>query len=173
MLRKPLDGEHAGHFSHYIGLVPEGDVLGILEEQGAAGERLFRSFAEEQGDDRYAPGKWSLKELLSHMIDTERIMTGRLHRIARGDETAQPGFDQDAYTANAEAGRLSLSFLIDEYAALRRTTLFLLRGIPEEAWTRKGVVSGNTMSARAFVYVVAGHELHHLSIVRERYLKQQ
>jgi len=171
MLDRPLEKEYEGHFGTYIQLVPEGDLLGILEEQGAAAERLFRNLSEEQGDYRYAPGKWSLKELIGHMIDTERIMTGRLLRIARGDKTPQPGFEQDDYVAYAGLDRLTLSFLIEDYAALRRSTLLLMRGIPDEAWTFMGVASGNAMSARAFAYVVAGHERHHLGIIRERYVK--
>lgn len=170
MLARPLDEEIGGHFGTYIRQVPDGDVLAILEQQGVDAVSLFRSLPEEQGNYRYAPGKWSLKELILHMSDTERIMTGRLLRIARGDATPQPGFEQDDYVAASQADRLTLAYLIDDYAALRRSTLSLLRGIADEAWTHRGVASGVTMSARAFAYVVAGHERHHLNVIRDRYL---
>ncbi|MEO3947772.1 DinB family protein [Gorillibacterium sp. CAU 1737] len=169
MLTRPQKDEYGGHFSHYVELVPEGDLLTLLEEQNREAAQLFSTFAEEQANDSYAPGKWTLKELLSHAIDTERIMTARLHRIARGDEAEQPGFNQDIYTAHAHANRLSLSFLIDELAAVRSSTLFLLRGIPEEEWKRTAQVSGYRISARALAYVVQGHLLHHLNVVRDRY----
>ena len=126
---------------------------------------------ESDGDFRYAPGKWSLKDVLGHINDTERIMSYRALRIARADQTPMEGFEQDDYVRNAPFAQLSLSDLIEDYIAVRRATISLFRNLDEAAWTRRGVASKNEVTVRALAYVIAGHELHHRKIIEEKYLK--
>ncbi|QHT59491.1 DinB family protein [Paenibacillus lycopersici] len=171
MLSLPAADEFGGHFGTYIALVADRDVLGQLEENRRDTTALFAALTDEQANFRYAPDKWSLKELLGHLADTERVMSYRMLRIARGDTTPLPGFDQDSYIANADFSGVSMPQLLADYEAVRAATLSLTRSIAPEAWLRKGTASNATMSARAFAYVIAGHELHHLNIVRDRYLR--
>ena len=130
----------------------------------------MRSIPSEKGDYRYAPGKWSIKELLGHVIDGERIFAYRALRFGRNDQTALNGFEQDDYVAAGAFDKRELSDLIDEFEEVRRATIHLFRGFDETAWTRRGVASENEVSVRALAYIIAGHELHHMGVLRERYL---
>ncbi|MFC6228237.1 DinB family protein [Paenibacillus allorhizosphaerae] len=170
MLRKPESSEYASHFGAYVNLVPEGRLVELLVEQSEQMKSMLERVTEEQGSFRYAPGKWSLKEVLGHMADTERVMSYRLLRVARGDQTMLPGFSEEAFVAGASFDQQPLKYLIEELAVVRRSTLSLLNGMPVEAWLRKGNVNGAETSARALAYVIAGHELHHCRVIRERYL---
>jgi hypothetical protein len=170
MRSRPGDDEYSSFFGNYIPLTPEGDLVEILERQGRDTVKLLQTLTEEQGNYRYAPGKWSLKEVIGHVSDNERIMSYRLLRIARGDTTPLPGYEQDLLVPGGSFDSLSLRQLTEDYAAVRQATLTLLRGLTEEAWLRKGTASNTTVSARALACVICGHELHHLAILRERYL---
>jgi uncharacterized damage-inducible protein DinB len=132
---------------------------------------LLSGRPESDGDLRYAPGKWSLKEVLGHINDTERIMSYRALRISRGDTTPLAGFEQDDYVRNGPFARCTLADLIEEYIAVRRATVSLFRNLDEVAWTRRGKASENEVTVRALAYIIAGHELHHRRIVEEKYLK--
>ncbi|MBO7748896.1 DinB family protein [Paenibacillus sp. MWE-103] len=169
MLQQPAADEFGGHFGIYIGLV-EGDVLTTLEDNRKQLAALYAAMTDSQALYRYAPGKWSLKEVLGHLADTERIMSYRMLRIARGDTTPLPGFEQDDYVTRAGFDDLSVARLLADYEAVRASTLSLIGTIAPEAWARKGTASGTAMSARAFAHVIAGHELHHLAIIRAQYL---
>ena len=171
MRTRPSNEEYNEYFQRYVDLVPEGDIRQVLEQSLKTTAELFGSFSEDQGNYRYAPDKWSLKEVIGHITDSERIMSYRALRIARGDKTPLAGYDENAFISNSSFSELPLAAIMEDYAAVRRATLSLLAGISEEAWTRTGVVSNKESSARAWFYILAGHELHHLNVVRERYLR--
>jgi len=124
---------------------------------------------EEDGDIRYAPDKWTAKEVLGHVCDTERILAYRALRISRGDRTPIEGFEQDDYVRNGPFGRAPLAEIVEDYIAVRRATLTLLRNLDEAAWTRRGVANENEITVRALAYIIAGHELHHRRILEEKY----
>lgn len=172
MLTRPQAGEYAEHFAVYIDKVPEGDLLELLQTQPAFAKEEWGSLTEEQGNYRYAEGKWSLKEVLGHISDTERVMSYRLLRISRGDTTPLPGFDEELFVRHSTFGRQPVSALLHDFSAVRESTLSLIRQLDDEAWLRQGNASGVTISARALAYVIAGHAQHHLSMIRERYLQK-
>lgn len=170
MLKRPLENEFPHYYGPYIQLVPEGNVLDLLDSQLDKTIGLLSSLTEEQVNFRYAEGKWSLKEVIGHMSDTERVMGYRLMCIARGEKGLLPGFNEDDYVLGANFGLRSFSSMIEDYEIVRRSTLSLCRGIDDEAWDRVGKANGYDTSARAFSYIIAGHELHHLHIIKDRYL---
>jgi hypothetical protein len=131
----------------------------------------FGEIPEERSLYRYAPGKWSLREVLGHIVDTERILAYRALRIARGDQTPLPGFDQDAFIATAHFDRCSMSELLGAYTIVRQSTLLLLSSLSDKDWGRLGTASGNPLSVRAAAWMMAGHELHHLAVVQNLYLR--
>jgi hypothetical protein len=167
----PDASEFAPYYGRYIALVPAGDVLAALEDQPRETVGLLSILSEEQADFRYAPGKWSVKEMVGHLIDAERVFSYRALRFARGDETPLPSFEQDDYVRNAGSSGRSLTDLTDEFVSVRRATLWLFRSLTPEAWMRRGVASGNPVSVRAIAYIIAGHELHHGRELREKYLR--
>ena len=165
-----MPGEYAGYASEDIAAVPGDDAIGALAELGEQTPRFFRALAApaERGV-AYAPGKWTLKEVLGHLIDDERIFSYRLLCVARGDDRELPGFDENLYAAHAGFEQRALEDLLAEYAATRLATLALLRGLPPEAWMARGRVNGYDCSVRGLAFHIAGHELHHHRIVQERY----
>lgn len=167
--QKPSEEEYAGDAGDYIRLVPEGDIIGILLAQGNQMTELLASLTEEQGSYRYAEGKWSLKEVAGHIIDSERVMTYRLLRFSRGDQTPLSSFDQELFLPPFD--NWTMAQLEEDYRAVRQATITLLRGLPEEAWTRSGTANGSSITVRALAYGCAGHELHHIGIIRDRYLR--
>ncbi|OPH60748.1 squalene--hopene cyclase [Paenibacillus ferrarius] len=171
MLQRPDQEEYNSHFETYISQVPEGDYLSFLQNQLDAITALFAEMSEEKALLRYAPDKWSLKELLGHVTDTERIMSYRMLCIARGDTTSLPGFDQDIYIANTNFDELSIRDLFRDFQAVRQSTFTLLTTIAEPAWERQGISNSYPTSARALAYVIAGHAQHHLNVVHTRYLQ--
>ncbi|MGA7648806.1 MAG: DinB family protein, partial [Terriglobales bacterium] len=173
---RPQPGEFAPYYDRYISLVhPDQtsgiDILATFDDQRRQMLLLLSGRPETDGDLRYAPGKWSLKDVLGHINDTERIMSYRALRISRGDQTPIEGFEQDDYVRNAPFAQLSLPDLIEDYIAVRRATISLFRNLDEAAWTRRGVASKNEVTVRALAYIIAGHELHHRKIIEEKYLK--
>jgi hypothetical protein len=168
---RPQPGEYAPYFERYILLVPGHDVLAALEDQRRQMLLLLSGRTEADGDLRYAPEKWSLKEVLGHINDTERIMSYRALRISRGDATPLAGFEQDDYIRNGPFAHCTLADLIEDYIAVRRATVSLLRNLDQTAWSRRGVANKNEVTVRALAYTIAGHELHHRRIVEEKYLK--
>ncbi len=173
MLR-PQPGEFAPYYDRYISLVPGNDVLAALaalEDQRRQMLLLLSGRSEADGDLRYAPDKWSLKEVLGHINDTERIMSYRALRISRGDQTPIEGFEQDDYVRNGPFARTPLADLIEDYIAVRRATVSLFRDLDEAAWTRRGVAANNEVTVRALAFIIAGHELHHRRILEEKYLR--
>lgn len=167
-LSRPASNEYAPYYETYVRLVS--DPLQQLRDQPGQLRQLMQPLSEEQALLRYAPGKWSLKESLVHIIDTERIFAYRALRIARGDTTALPGFEQDAYVPASGADERPLRNILAEYEAVRAATLCLLDSLRPQDFDRQGTASNNPVSVRAMAYMLAGHEAHHLQILRERYL---
>ncbi len=167
---RPEPTEYAPFYGRYVGQVPNGDIVESLSTQLDATLRLLRALPEEKGGVRYAPGKWSVREVLGHLIDAERIFTYRALRFARADETALASFDENAFVANASFDERTMASLLDELEAVRRASILLFAAMNAAEWMRRGVASGNPMSVRAAAWVTAGHELHHLDILKSRYL---
>jgi hypothetical protein len=170
MIARPLPDEYAPYYGGYISRVPEGDLLAMLGAQVGEMLTLLRSIPEARGTHRYAPDKWSIKEVVGHICDTERIMGYRALRIARGDQTALPGFEQNDYVPAGHFDRRTLADLGEELAAIRQATLHLFRHLDAEALMRRGTASGNPFTPRALAYVIAGHERHHVGILQTKYL---
>ncbi len=168
---RPQSGESAPYYDRYISLVPGTDVLAALDEQRRQMLLLLSGRTEQDGDLRYAPDKWNLREVLGHLNDTERIMAYRALRISRGDKTPIEGYEQDDYVRTSPLGRRPLEDLIEDYIAVRRATISLFRNLDEEAWSRRGTANKNEVTVRALAYIIAGHELHHRQIIEQKYLK--
>ena len=168
-IARPEPGEYAPYYDQYISLVTGTDILGTLDAQRRQTMLLLSGRDESEGDFRYAPEKWSAKEVLGHVCDTERIFAYRALRIARADQTPMAGFEQDDYVRNGPFARAPLAEMIEDYIAVRRATLTLLRNLDEGAWMRRGVANKNEVSVRALAYITAGHELHHRRILEEQY----
>ncbi len=168
--QRPDPTEFAPYYARYIDRVPEGAIVPMLESQIASTLQLLRSIPESRGGHRYAPGKWSIKETIGHLNDSERIFAYRALRIGRGDTKPLAGFDQDPYVEHGRFDSRSLADLVDEFAAIRASTVALFRGFTAEDLVRRGTASENPVSARALGFIILGHELHHLAILRERYL---
>ena len=166
---RPEPGEYASYYERYISLITGSDILGTLDGQRRQMLLLLSGRDESDGDIRYAADKWSAKEVLGHVCDTERIFAYRALRISRGDRTPIEGFEQDDYVKNGPFARAPLAEIIEDYIAVRRATLTLLRNLEEAAWTRRGVANKNEITVRALAYVIAGHELHHRRILEEKY----
>ncbi|WP_306589518.1 DinB family protein [Geothrix sp. 21YS21S-4] len=166
----PSPSEYPEAYAPYIAAAGEGDVLLRLQDQGSEVALLFGNLTEVQGAFRYAEGKWSLKDLLQHCADAERIFAYRCLRIGRGDTTPLPGFDEDAYAAAAAADDRSMADLLADWWAARSASLTLFRGLSDGAWERQGTTNGRSIIARCFPFICAGHTAHHLAVVRERYL---
>jgi uncharacterized damage-inducible protein DinB len=166
----PETTEYAPYYEKYTSLVPAGDVVATLSNQIQDTLTFLRSLSEEQAASRYASDKWSIKEVVGHIIDGERIFAYRALRFARNDQTALPGFEQDDYVRAGNFNHRRMSDLADEFEQVRRANLCLLRSLDDEAWLRRGIASDNEVSVRALAYILAGHETHHLRVIRERYL---
>jgi len=167
---RPAAGEFNEFYGAYIAMVPDGDVRDHLEHQAAETARYIRSRGDAWGMSRYAPGKWSVKEVINHVTDAERIFTYRALRVARGDQTQLASFDENAYVPLANSDARSVTDLLEELAAVRASTVKLVRSFDGAAWARKGNASGHPITVRALAYIVCGHELHHLRILKERYV---
>jgi uncharacterized damage-inducible protein DinB len=168
-IARPEPGEYAPYYDRYISLVAGSDILATLDAQRRQTMTLLCGRDEDDGDFRYAPDKWTAKQVLGHLCDTERIFAYRALRIARGDQTPMAGFEQDDYVRNGPFAQLPLAEMIDEYIAVRHATLSLFRNLDEPAWTRRGVANNNEVTVRALAYIIAGHELHHRRILEEKY----
>jgi hypothetical protein len=166
---KPERDEYIAYAERYVALIPEGDILAKLEQQRRDLVLLLSGRDEEEGNFRYAPGKWSVKEVLGHINDTERIFAYRALRIARGDKTPLAGFEQDDYVRESGHGNLAFSDLIEDFIAVRRASVSFFRNLPEAAWMRRGTANNHEFTVRALGYMTAGHELHHTNILREKY----
>lgn len=170
-ISKPTPGEYASYAAAYMQLVPDdGRLLDHLKENHEATRRFLLAIPHERLLYRYAEGKWTIKEILVHIADTERVFAYRGLRFARGDATALPGFEQDDYVTHSGANVRDLDDIIDELRSVREASISLFAGLPPEAFMRTGTASGNPLSVRAAAFWIVGHELHHINIIKERYL---
>ena len=168
---RPDSSEYAPHAAQYVELVSGDDPLPVLAQGLKDDTALFLSLDERQGGFSYAPGKWTLKQVLGHVIDTERIFAYRTLCVARNDTTPLPGFDQDLYAQFAASDERTLADLVQEFQAVRQSTIALFATFRPEAWLRRGAVSGVSVTTRGLAFCTAGHALHHRKIVRENYLQ--
>lgn len=168
-MQRPDPSEHAPHFQGYVDRVPDGDALAHLERQGAATRALLAAVPAERGGFAYAPGKWTIKRVWQHVCDGERLFCYRAMCIARGETASLPPFDEDLYAANDGSDGRHLADVVAEFAAVRAATLALFRGFDAIAWARRGLANGKPASVRSLLWITAGHELHHLAVMRERY----
>ena len=170
MIAAPDRTEAAEYYFTYINQVGPGDILSILEEQSTQAIALLSGISGERSLHRYAPDKWSIREVLSHINDTERVFVFRAFWFARGYDIPLPSFDQDVAVATSGAGARTWSSHIEEFRAVRAATLPLFQNLPDDAWARRGIASDKPFTVRALAYITAGHVAHHLRILRERYL---
>jgi DinB superfamily len=169
-MKRPEKTEYAAYYETYVSLVEETDIVSALQNQADELREIFSQMSDEKGLYRYADGKWSIKELLGHLIDGERVFAYRALRFARADKTELAGFDQDPYIENANFDAVKLSDLLDEMLFLRKANTLFFNNLNEEAWNRTGVASENEISVRAISYILVGHIRHHVKILKERYL---
>jgi len=167
---RPEPSEHAPYYGKYIALVPENDAIAALENQITDALVVLRTIPEAKGSHRYAPGKWTIKEVLGHLADGERVFSYRALRFGRTDQTELPGFDENIYVPAGNFNDRPLAVLIDDWQIVRASTISLFRGFDSAAWTRDGIANDDRMSVRALAYVIAGHGRHHMEILRSRYL---
>ena len=166
---RPADTEYAEWYAGYVAGVPEGDIVTLLREHGTLLGAELSAVPEARGGHRYAEGKWSIREVVGHLIDAERIFTYRAVRAARGDRTPMPGFDENAYVAAAASDHRTMADLLAELRAVRESSVALFASLPADAWTRQGLANGAEISVRALAFITLGHSLHHLRVLRERY----
>lgn len=167
--KRPDSTEHIEYFGRYTALVPDGSIEETLRKQREETAALLARVPAANEEHRYAEGKWSVKEVVGHMADGERVFAYRALRIGRNDMTPLPGFEENDYVAEGRFGRRSLASLAQEFRAVREGTLELLAGLDETALVRRGTAAGNPVSARALFWIIAGHERHHVALLRERY----
>ena len=168
-LVRPESTEYAPYFEKYVSKVQGGDILSLLESQRLQTAQLFAASTERDGNFRYAPDKWTIKEIVGHLSDSERVFSYRALCIARGDQTPLPGFEQDDYVKTGNFAEQTLADLVQEYGAIRVSTLALFQSLNAAAWGRRGTASEKPISVRALAFIIAGHELHHREILNERY----
>lgn len=168
--RPPGPDEYHDHYAGYVDLVPEGDVLRILQEGVATTRALLDPLSASAETGRYAPDKWSVRQVVGHLTDSERLFAFRAVHMARGDPADLPSMDQEIWARGSNAHARPLSGLLDELQAVRGASLHLFRGLPPEALDRRGVASGMEFTVRSFAWITAGHEIHHRRILEERYL---
>ena len=170
MIGTPERTEAPEYFFKYIDRVPAGDICTLLADQRDDTYQLLRGVSAEQSSARYEPGKWSIRELLGHVNDAERLFVARAWWFARGFDSALPSFDQNVAAAHAGADERDWSSHVEEFMAIRADTVCFFRGLPANAWLRGGTASGNYVTVRALAFITAGHVIHHTGILREKYL---
>ncbi|HEX3252078.1 MAG TPA: DinB family protein [Pyrinomonadaceae bacterium] len=169
-MTRPKTDEAAEYYFNYIDLIASDDIVPAIKEQFGQTVRFLEGISEEQSLKSYAPGKWTIREMLNHINDGERVFLGRAFWFARGFQDALPSFDQNIAVQHANANDTSWAKLVDEFKTVRAATISFLDSLPEEAWSRSGVASDNPVTVRALVYIIAGHLAHHLNVLNERYL---
>jgi uncharacterized damage-inducible protein DinB len=170
-IAKPKEGEFPPEVIMYIQLLPDdGLLLKHLNDNFIATKELILSLPEEKLDYKYAENKWTIKEILVHIIDGERVFAYRALRFARNDATELPGFEQDDYVLYSRANERSIEDILEEYEAVRNATIALFKGLPEDSFLRIGTANDNQATVRALAYQIAGHELHHMKVIKEKYL---
>ena len=171
-MRRPEKTEYNEYYERYVSLVTETEIVPVLENQTAELREFFQKISEEKSLYAYAEGKWTIRQMLGHLTDGERIFAYRALRISRADQTPIEGFEQDGYIENSNFNQTNLAELLEELLCTRRADVIFFQNLPEDAWTRTGTASDSTVSVLALAYIMAGHVRHHLNILRERYLSE-
>lgn len=171
-MKRPEKTEYAGYYETYISLVTETDIVSAMKDQTDELNNLFSNISDEKGLYAYEEGKWTIKELLGHLIDGERIFGYRAFRISRADKTPLSGFEQNPYIENANYNSVKLADLLEELTLARKSNVLFLRNLSPNDWDQIGVASENEVSVRALAYIMVGHIRHHIRILKERYLSE-
>jgi len=171
IISKPEKSEHDPYYSRYIDLVKGNDIVKILAIQIDGSLALLRSIPTSKNHFRYASGKWSVSEVVGHIIDTERVFSYRALTFARNDKASLPGFEQDDWIRGASFNETPLAELVSEFECLRRANIYFFQHLASDAWMRRGKANDAEISVRALAYVIAGHELHHMQILKTKYLQ--
>jgi len=169
-MSRPGSNEYAEFYAGYVNSVPDGDILELLSTEHDRSASLLRGLTAEQASHRYAPGKWSIKEVVGHIIDAERTFGYRAQCFARKDPAHLPGFDQADYAVSSNADRRPMSDLVDELAVVRQSHIALFRSLDEDMWSHRGIASECEFTVRALAYIIVGHEIHHRSVIEKHYL---
>ncbi|MFS0562258.1 DinB family protein [Terribacillus sp. 179-K 1B1 HS] len=169
MQEKPSKTEYPAYYQDYMNLVPEGNIVALLKEQERQTTNLLQGLTDEQASFAYDAGKWTIKEMIGHLTDTERILSYRLLTVARGDMTPLPGFDEDSYVEQAKFTQMTVASLLAQYRAVRASTIALVESLSDQDWIRQGMANGHVTSVRALAYMMLGHERHHHHILHDRY----
>jgi uncharacterized damage-inducible protein DinB len=169
---RPKADEHSSYYSRYIDRVPDGDLVALLRDQLIETVALLRGVPADREDFAYAEGKWTIKEVVGHIIDVERVMSYRALTFARNDATPLPGFDENAWVPEGNFGARTLTDLVEEWQLVRAATVHFAKNLDAAMLARRGLANGQGVSVRALLYIIAGHERHHLALLRERYLPQ-
>ncbi|EEL33642.1 damage-inducible protein DinB [Bacillus toyonensis] len=169
MQKRPGTNEYNPYYSTYIKLVPDGDIIHILEQQMKETNLLLKDISDSEGHFRYAPNKWNIKEVIGHIADTERIMAYRLLSIARGETAELPGYNDDMYVLRAAFDKQSMQDLLTNLTVVRQSTVHLLKSLDKDAWLQRGIANNSEVTVRALANIIAGHELHHRQIIKVRY----
>ena len=172
MERKPEPNEYGDFYQPYVAAAPEGPIIDTLLDQRYAFLRMAADVPSEMEEYRYAPDKWSVRELVGHLTDSERMFAARAMAFARGDQTHYPGFDENEYAAASGADTRSLVTLVEEWDAVRYATVLLFKGLPDDAWDRRGHASGFEFTVRSVAWIIAGHTQHHIRVLQQQYLAQ-
>lgn len=168
---RPKADEHLEYYGRYIERVPDGDIVEILEKQISETIAFLRAIPESRVDYQYAPGKWTPRQIAGHLSDGERVFQYRAWRFSRADTTPVPGFDENHYVDHAPFTNVSMNDLIDEFEQLRRASVHMFRNMDADAMSRRGSANGAEITVRALAWIMAGHETHHMQVLREKYLK--
>ena len=169
-MTRPQSTEAADYYSKYIDLIPSDDIVPAIKEQLGQTLQFLEGISEEQSLHSYAPGKWTIREVLSHVNDGELVFLGRAFWFARGFQDPLPSFDQDVAVQHARANETSWAELVEEFKNVRSASISFFKNLPDEAWSRTGVASDNPFTVRALAYIIAGHVAHHTNVLREKYL---
>ena len=169
-MKRPEKTEYNEYYGHYVSLAAETDIVSAMQTQLDEVNDLFSEITDEKGLYAYAEGKWTIKELFGHLIDTERVFAYRAFRFSRADETSLPGYDQDPYIENANYNSIKLADLLEELILMRKSNILFFKNLADEMWDRAGVASDNRISVRALAFIMVGHIRHHTRILKEKYL---
>jgi hypothetical protein len=168
-IERPAAGDYNPAFERYVARVPESDVLASFTQQVEDVRAALTAIPAAREKDRYAPGKWSVRQVVGHVIDCDRVMGYRILAVARGDTAALPGFDEDVYGENAGHDATPLPSLLEEFTLVRRSNIMLVAGFSKEAWEREGIANNNRITVRALPYIMIGHVRHHFAVLKDKY----
>ena len=168
---RPTEKEYAPYYQKYISLIPNGDILQLMEKQNEQFCEFLAQFDEERANYRYAKGKWSIKEVIGHLIDVELVFMYRAWRFSRNDKASLHGFEQDEFIANSDFSKMTLSELVEQFYHMRKAAIPMFSSFSDEMWRRKGTANDSTFTVRAIAYIMVGHVIHHMRIIHQKYMK--